>query len=220
MIESAESVGLIDTAIFLPTNEGGLALNYPTSLLRGQYVHYSENDIEYRPHWDKVLLAKFAAFPSLGQLSPFAPKPEVEIGEVWVEHSGQRASSCGQEVFATNAGVTTTCIIRRQVLAGGVRWTNIEAGEWRWPNDANFSSQVRKSGFAVAWNDRYMATNLGHNVSELEKDLGYYLSGYAAKSWVGIGGLERRLRSAGHELVRGEDGNVVGIRRARDERDA
>lgn len=215
LIESAESTGLIDTAIFLPANEGGRALNYPTPFLRGNYVHYSENDVEYRPHWDIALLAKFRAFPSLGQLSPFAPKPEVDTGEVWVEHGGQLASSYGQEVFATNAGVGTTCIIRRQVLERGVRWTNIEAGEWRWPNDANFSSQVRRSGFAVAWNDRYVATNLGHNISELERDLPYYLAGYAAKKWVGIGGLERRLRNAGHELVRAEDGNVVGIRRLR-----
>jgi glycosyl transferase family 2 len=213
LIESAESVGLIDTAIFLSANEGGLALNYPTPFLRGSYVHYSENDIEYRPHWDTALLAKFGAFPSLGQLSPFAPKPEVHIGEVWVEHGGQLASSCGQEIFATNAGVGTTCIVRRQVLERGARWTNIESGEWRWPNDANFSLQVRRSGFTVAWNDRYVATNLGHNISELERDLPYYLAGYAAKKWLGIGGLERRLRSMGHELVRAEDGNVVGIRR-------
>jgi glycosyltransferase involved in cell wall biosynthesis len=213
LIESAESVGLIDAAIFLPTNQGGLALNYPTPLLRGSYVHYSENDIEYRPHWDTALLAKFMAFPSLGQLSPFAPKPEVHIGEVWVEHRGQLASSSGQEVFATNAGVGTTCIIRRQVLDRGVRWTNIESGEWRWPNDANFSSQVRRSGFAVAWNDSYVATNLGHNISELEGNLPYYLAGYAAKRWVGIRGFERRLRNAGYELARGEDGQVLSIRR-------
>jgi glycosyltransferase involved in cell wall biosynthesis len=213
LIESAESVGLIDTAIFLSANQGGLAFNYPTPYLRGTYVHYSENDVEYRPHWDTVLLAKFSAFPSLGQISPFGPKPEVGTGEVWVEHAGQLASSSGQEVFATNAGVGTTCIIRRQVLEHGVRWTNIEAGEWRWPNDAGFSSQVRRSGFAVAWNDRYVAANMGHNISELTTGLPYYLAGYAAKEWVGIGGLERRLRTAGHELVRAEDGNVVGIRR-------
>ena len=215
LIESAESVGLIDTAIFLPANEGGLGLNYPTPFLRGDYVHYSENDIEYRPHWDTALLAKFSAFPRLGQLSPFAPKPEVDIGEVWVEHGGQSTWSSGQEVFATNAGVGTTCIVRRQVLEEGVKWTNIEAGEWRWPNDAHFSSQVRRHGFAVAWNDRYVAANLGHNISEWEADLPYYLASYAAKRWVGIGGLERRLRGAGHELIRAEDGKVVGIRRLR-----
>ncbi|MFY9933753.1 MAG: glycosyltransferase family A protein [Streptosporangiaceae bacterium] len=213
LIESAESAGVIDTAIFLPANEGGLALNYPTPFLRGSYVHYSENDVEYRPHWDAAMLAKFEAFPSLGQLSPFAPKPEVDIGEVWVEHRGQLATSSGQNVFVTNAGVGTTSIIRRQVLEHGARWTNIEAGEWRWPNDASFSSQVRKNGFAVAWNDKYVAANLGHNISEFEQNLPYYLAGYAAKRWVGVGGLERRLLSAGYELVRGGDGNVADIRK-------
>ena len=160
-----------------------------------------------------ALLKKFMAFPRLGQLSPFAPTPEVHTGEVWVEHGGQLASSGGQEVFATNAGVGTTCIVRRQVLDEyGARWTNIEAGVWRWPNDAGFSSQVRRSGFAVAWNDRYVATNLGHNISELECNLPYYLAGYAAKKWVGVGGFERRLRNAGHEFIRAANGDVVGIR--------
>lgn len=213
LIESAESTGLVDISIFLPLNEGGGALNYATPFLRGDYVHYSENDIEYRPHWDTALLAKFNAFSKLGQLSPFAPRPETDIGEIWVEHSGQHVSSSGQGVFVTNAGIGTTCVVRREVLEQGVKWTNIEAGEWRWPNDANFSAQVRGHGLAVAWNDVYMAGNLGHNVSEWQRDLPYYLAGYAAKRWVGIAGMERRLRSAGHELVHAEGGEIVGIRR-------
>lgn len=213
LIESAESAGLIDIAIFLPVNEGGGAFNYATSFLRGDYVHYSENDIEYRPRWDTALLAKFREFPRLGQLSPFAPRPETDIGEIWVEHGGRSVSRAGQEVFVTNAGLGTTCLIRREVLERGARWTNIEAGEWRWPNDASFSAQVRGHGFAVAWNDVYVASNLGHNVLEWQLDLPYYLAGYAAKRWVGAAGLERRLRNAGHELVHAENGEVVGIRR-------
>lgn len=213
LIESAESAGLVDAAIFLPVNEGGRALNYATPVVRGDFVHYSENDIEYRPHWDTALLAKFSAFPRLGQLSPFAPKPEADTGEIWVEHSGRPVSSSGQEVFVTGAGLGTTCLIRREVLERGVRWTNIEAGEWRWPNDASFSAQIRGHGFAVAWNDVYVAGNLGHNVSEWQLDLPYYLAGYTAKRWVGIAGLQRRLRSAGHDLVHAENGEVVGIRR-------
>jgi glycosyltransferase involved in cell wall biosynthesis len=213
LIESAESAGLIDSAIFLSTNEGGLALNYPSPFLRGSYVHYSENDVEYRPHWDIELLAKFKAFPRLGQLSPFAPKPELNIGEIWVEHSGHLTSNSTENVYVTNAGIGTTCVVRRQLVEAGAKWMNIESGEWRWPNDANFSSQVRNHGFVVAWNDHYVATNLGHNVAEWEKDLPYYLASYAAKRWVGVDGFERRLRNAGYELARREDGKVLGIRR-------
>jgi glycosyltransferase involved in cell wall biosynthesis len=213
LIESAECAGLIDTAIFLPANEGGGAFNYATPFLRGRYVHYSENDVEYRSHWDTALLAKFEAFPRLGQLSPFAPKPEADIGEIWVEHGGQRVSSAGREVFVTSAGLGTTCLVRREVLDRGATWASITAGEWHWPNDAGFSAQVRGHGFAVAWNDKYVATNLGHNVAEWKQDLPYYVAGYAAKSWVGIAGLERRLRAAGHELVRAENGTAVDIRR-------
>lgn len=215
LIESAESAGLIDIAIFLPANEGGGAFNHVTPVVRGDYVHYSENDIEYRPHWDTALLGKFEAFPVLGQLSPFAPKPEAELGEVWVEHGGRPVSSAGQQVFVTSAGVGTTCLVRREVLDQGAQWANIESGEWRFPNDANFSAQVRGRGFAVAWNDVYVAANLGHRVSEWERDLPYYVAGYAAKGWVGIGGLDRRLRAAGHALVYAANGDVAGIRRLR-----
>lgn len=212
LLEGAESAGLIDLAIFLPRNEGGLALNYPLPHLNGRYVHFSENDVEYRSGWDVQLLAKFTAFPGLGQLSPFAPTPEAHMGEVWVEHEGRRLTSDGLEVFATGAGVGTTCVVRREVLEAGVTWSNIEAGEWRWPNDGAFSAQVRERGFLVAWNDTYVATNWGHNLAEWQRDLPYYLAGYAAKRWVGTAGLERRLRQAGHELVRGDHGEVVSIR--------
>jgi glycosyltransferase involved in cell wall biosynthesis len=213
LIQRAESDGVVDVAVFLPENHGGLALNYPLGSLKGRFIHFSENDVDYRADWDVKLLRKFMTFPQLGQLSPFAPKPEADLGEIWVEHDGQRLSSDGQDVFVTDAGVTTTCIVPRAVLEAGLRWTNIEAGRWRWPNDAAFSEQVRNCGFIVAWNDAYVATNLGHNVTEWQKDLPYYLDSYAAKGWVGIAGLEQRLRNAGHELARRSNGEVVGIRR-------
>src|SRR5215470_17821098 len=110
LIQRAESDGLVDAAVFLPENHGGLALNYPSNSLKGRFIHFSENDVDYRADWDVKLLTKFMTFPQLGQLSPFAPKPETDIGEIWVEHDGQRLSSDGQEVFVTDACVTTTCI--------------------------------------------------------------------------------------------------------------
>ena len=146
LIESAKSSGLVDAAIYLPSNEGGLALNHALPFLDGEYIHFSENDIEYRADWDARLLAKFAAFPRLGQLSPFGPVPEAGSGEVWVVHDSDPVCADGQEVFVTRACVGTTCVIPRQVLEAGVRWSNIEAGCRRWPDDATFSAQIRARG--------------------------------------------------------------------------
>lgn len=213
LIEHARSSGLIDTAIYLPDNEGGLALNHALPFLDGDYIHFSENDIEYRPDWDTHLLAKFAAFPELGQLSPFGPMPEVSSGEVWVAHESDPLSRDGQTIFVPRGCVGTTCVIPRQVLEAGVRWRNIEAGRWRWPNDAAFSAEIRARGRTVAWNDSYVATNWGHNVAEWNRELGYYLESYAAKNWVGISGLEHRMHQAGHEFIRTAEGEIVGIRR-------
>ena len=211
LIESAKSSGLIDAAICLPGNEGGLALNHALPFLDGDYIHFSENDVEYRAGWDARLLAKFAAFPWLGQLSPFGPAPEAGGGEVWVAHDSDPLCAGGQRIFVTRANVGTTCVIPRQVAEVGIRWRNIEAGRWRWPDDAAFSARIQAQGRLVAWNDSYAATNWGHNVAEWNRELPYYLESYAAKPWVGIGGLEQRLRQAGHEFVRTGDGKIVRI---------
>ena len=216
LLESAKSSGLVDAVIYLPGNEGGLALNHALPFLDGEYIHFSENDIEYRADWDVRLLAKFAAFPRLGQLSPFGPVPEASSGEVWVEHDGDPVCADGQEIFVTRAGVGTTCVIPRQVIEAGVRWRNIEAGRRRWPDDAAFSAHIQAHGYMVAWNDSYVAANWGHNVAEWNRELSYYLESYAVKTWVGINGLEYRLRQAGYEFVRTGDGEIFSIRRRPD----
>jgi len=49
----------------------------------------------------------------------------------------------------------------------------------------------------LAWNDKYVVFNLGHNVKEWIKDLDYYLENYRAKSRVGEIGLKKRLHKNG-----------------------
>jgi hypothetical protein len=213
VLERAVERGYVDNVIFLRDNEGGCALNRGIVLAHGEFVHISENDVEYRSGWDSELLSKFDAFPTLGQISPFGPFPEVAEGEVWVNHPGKQVVSQGKSIWITNAGVGTTSVVRRAVVDAGIRWANIEGQGFRWPNDALFSRQVHELGYEVAWNDRYVATNWGHNVLEWNTDIDYYLGSYAAKSWVGVEGLETRLASAGYLLVRTADGTVTGIGR-------
>src|SRR5579859_197572 len=47
-------------AVFLRRNLGGPAFNSGLRLAKGEFLHTSENDIEYRPGWDSELLGKFA----------------------------------------------------------------------------------------------------------------------------------------------------------------
>jgi glycosyltransferase involved in cell wall biosynthesis len=211
VIEAWKATGNIDKLILLDQNEGGCAFNRAAPFVTGSYVHFSENDLEYRPGWDTILLAKFDAFPRLGQLSLFGPEPESDKGEVWTRHRARRAEAAGQVIWPTKKNVTTTCIVRRKVL-DAVPWTNNERpGGFRMPNDSGYSARIHGLGLVVAWNDTYVATNWGHNVEEWNSNLSYYLASYENKAWLGVDGLEERLRLAGYRFERQPDGEVVGI---------
>ena len=101
VIQAWNATGNIDKVILLDQNEGGCALNHAFPFVTGSYVHFSENDLEYRPGWDTSLLPKFDAFPRLGQLSLFAPEPERDKGEVWthigLKDGGRRPCHLGHE---------------------------------------------------------------------------------------------------------------------------
>src|ERR1019366_1550341 len=99
VIQSWNATGHIDKLILLDHNEGGCAFNLAFPFVTGSYVHFSENDVEYRPGWDAMLLPKFLAFPRLGQLSLFAPEPEHDKGEVWTRHRARRAEAQGHVIW-------------------------------------------------------------------------------------------------------------------------
>ena len=75
VIQTWNATGNIDKLILLDQNEGGCAFNRAVPFVTGSCVHISENDLEYRPGWDTILLPKCDAFPRLGQLSLFHPNP-------------------------------------------------------------------------------------------------------------------------------------------------
>lgn len=86
-----------------------------------QFIHISENDLEYLPGWDGELLSKFNTFPQLGQLSPFSPFHEVERGEIWTDRPALWQQGNGVVVLEALANVTTSCVLRREVWDKGVR---------------------------------------------------------------------------------------------------
>lgn len=190
--------GLVDSATLLDENLGGAAFNSALTQVRAPFVHFSENDLEYRPGWDRELIDKFVELPTLGQLSPLAAIPEYERGEIWVDHPGQILNLAGGFVTLSPSNIGTTCLVRSQLVDRGLRWRTLTSGRFRWPDDSSFSAAVRELGYLVAWNDRYLATNWGHNIAEWSSDPEYYIQSHASKSWVGVAGMDARLAACGH----------------------
>lgn len=195
--------------VMLPSNIGGEALNIGIAQARGEYIHISENDIEYLPGWDAELLRKFERFPELGQLSPFSPFPEIDRGEVWVEKPAEPLTREAVTIYVAEGNLGTTCIFRRRVWDAGVRWKNYESRGFKFPADHAFSLDVKALGYLVAWNDRYVVVNWGHNIREMAANPAYYVENYSAKPWLGLEGWRDRLKDHGFRLVVDEDGNYA-----------
>jgi hypothetical protein len=102
--------------------------------------------------------------------------------------------------------------VRSDLVSGGLRWGNVVSGQFRWPNDGAFSSEIRNRGALVAWNDRYVATNWGHNIEQWREDPGYYLEAYRRKRWIGLDGLRERMAAAGVAVPESESAAAMTAR--------
>jgi hypothetical protein len=75
-----------------------------------------------------------------------------------------------------------------------------------------FSDDVRALGYAVAWNDRTVIVNHGHEVEEWVRRLPYYIASYSGKSYRGVEGLRSRLRAGGYDLIQNADASWEAIK--------
>lgn len=206
-------------AVFLKKNIGGKAFNEILNnedLHPYQFIHFSENDIEYRQEWDKELIRKFNAFPNVGQISPYSPFPQEHNGEIWETKQAILVKNREFSLYMTKMNVGTTCIVRKNLIQQGLRWKNINQGRFHFPADGLFSADVRRLGWKVAWNDKYLATNWGHNIVELQKDLQYYMENYSSKK-LGLAGFKKRLKKIGYKLVKRADGSyrIIAVNQRR-----
>jgi len=212
VIREAERAGVLDRVLLLDRNEGGLALNRLLPETSSPLVHISENDIEYLPGWDEAVLRAFDTFPELGQLSLFSPWPQTDDGEIWVDEQAHEPLEADGVVIYLTSSVTATCVIRREVVERGTRFHNVSSiGRFELLDDCEFSAQVRALGLQVAWGNRYLVKNWGHNVAEMRDNVEYYVENYANKDWVGVAGLEERLAKHGFRLVAGHEGTTGRI---------
>ncbi len=179
------------SAVFLPENMGGEAINIGLSMCRGELFHISENDLEYLPGWDQYVLQAFKSFPNLGQLSLFAPVPTDE--EVWISKPSILKHRNGVILYEALENVGTSSVIRPEVYEKGIRFENIVGeGNVLFPKDGKFSHDIKQAGFMVAWAHHYLVKNIGHFGEEIKKRLDYYHKTYNAKDWMKIEKLRER----------------------------
>jgi len=181
------------SAIFLPNNLGGEAINLGFEKSSGDLFHISENDIEYLPGWDRKVVDYFEIFPQLGQLSLFGPVPNDQ--EIWVLKQSVLRHSRGRILYEAQGNVSTTSVFKRAIWDKGVRFKSIaNGGEFCFPDDISFSKDVAQAGYTVAWSDHYLVNNLGHFAIEFERRKSYYQHNYQAKASVGEAAWNDRIR--------------------------
>lgn len=196
-------------AIFLSENLGGDALNVGLEKCQGNFLHISENDLEYLPGWDRELLEKFEYFDSLGQLSLFSPFHQVEGGEIRDDKAAIRETREGKTIYRALTNVGTSCVLRREVWDNGVRW-NAHGTKMFWsPDDGRFSRDVKQAGFKVAWNDEYVVVNWGHHVNEIIKRLDYYWNSARGKEVLGLKKMTKRLNDHGYDVIETDEGECL-----------
>jgi glycosyltransferase involved in cell wall biosynthesis len=191
--------------LLLSENHGGDALNIGLAQAHGEFLHVSENDIEYLPGWDAELLAKLEVFPEVGQLSVFGLGPDSPHYRFGRLLERDRAT-----VLVTSANVGSTSLFRRAIWDAGAKWQSCP-GQFKGPDDVAFSAAVRDAGYVVAWNDRTVIVNHGHTVEEWIGRLPYYIASYSGKPYHGLKGFRERLRAAGYDLIQTDDGRWEAV---------
>lgn len=155
--------------ISMPRNDPASAINAGLQRCAGRYLHIMENDYVYLPGWDRYVLDCFDRIPSLGQLGLFEGEARFHRGS----YEGL--------VWIARENVCTTSVIRRALFFdNGIRMHGHYLGN-RYPNDHDFSMQVRDAGWVVAWPDRDLARNVGFETTEYGRDPDYYIRDYSLK---------------------------------------
>ncbi|BAP55436.1 hypothetical protein THII_1139 [Thioploca ingrica] len=182
-------------AIFLPQNRGGEALNLGLEKAAGKYLHLSENDVKYLPHWADKCIDIFENFAQLGQLSLFGPLSADDTwGGVGDFPPSQLRHSRGRIIYELDDNSGTTCVIRREIWDRGIRiHSHPEREGVIFPHDGQFSAEIKQAGYIVARSDHPFIKNVGHTIVELQSRPDYYLKNYRAKPWFGEAKLQAKI---------------------------
>ena len=145
------------------------ALNEGLSRCRGRYLHIMENDFIYLDGWDRYVLDRFRRLPNLGQLS-------ILRGPAWLlgaKHEGL--------VILSRANVGSASVIPCQVIfEHGIRFETRKATVST-TGMCHFSAKIRALELLIAWPDKELAINVGHQSAEFARDPDYYIRNYRMK---------------------------------------
>lgn len=186
-LENSESVSVI----YLHENIGGEAFNSAISKARYDLIHLSENDQVFLPGWFDHVIESFEAFYDLGQLSLFSDTPT--DNEAWEPKPSHLRFAKGKILYEAHGNVGTSSIIRQSVFHKGLRISNIVQGEYKLPDDAKLSKDIKSFGLWCAWSNRYYVRNVGHEIDEFRKNPDYYTKNYASKPWINASGWRARM---------------------------
>jgi len=171
------------------TNQGGEAFNKILRKCNGRYILISENDLEYLPGWFEKLSKPFEVFSGLGIISPLTPFPDIDSGEFWTSKPHRENEKAGVKIYEAQANIGTSAFFTRRLLNKGLYYKTLFAGQLRFPDDGDFSQQVKSHGLLVAWSDSSCVINWGHRQAEWENNPEYYEKNWKSKSELSIDGL-------------------------------
>ena len=174
--------------IYLKENKGGEAFNEVISKTTGEYVLFSENDLEYLPNWDIEMLIPFYTWNHIGQISPFSPYPMEEIGEIWSKKDAEKLEKEDVIVYLAKSNLGTTNLVKKTNLEG-ILWKNYESNGLKFPADGIFSLELKQKNLISIWSENYRVINWGHNKRVFEKEKSYFIKNWETKSKLKIDGL-------------------------------
>lgn len=120
------------------------------------FLHRSDNDIEYLPGWRKAVEDTFSRLPHLGQLGVLNAHEDYPDGPPHEERWG---------IYLANPGGNS--VVRREIYDSGFRW---EPGPWRpggMDEDTRASAEIASRGWIVGRLKETVANNISfHRFNE------------------------------------------------------
>jgi glycosyltransferase involved in cell wall biosynthesis len=199
VIEEARSYLPRLKTVFLDQNVGGEAVNQCFDKVSGELIHISENDLVYLPGWADHVRKAFCFFPNLGQLSLFGAT-RLDNHPQWRTLPSRLRFARGKILYEALGNVGTSSVLRASLInLHTIRIHNMappEPGGFKFPDDGRLSQDIKEAEFWCAWSDRYYVRNIGHELTEFDRDPDYYEQNYASKSWIGLEEWRRRVAEA------------------------
>jgi len=199
VIEEARSYLPRLVTVLLDENVGGEAVNRCLDKVSGELIHISENDQLYLQDWADHVRKAFFFFPDLGQLSLFGPT-NLDVHMRWATAPSRLRFARGKILYEALGNVTTSCVVRASLIRNyDIRIHNItppERGGFKFPDDGRLSRDIKEVQFWCAWSDRYYVQNIGHELTEFDRDPDYYEQDYESKPWIGAEEWRHRVAEA------------------------